>query len=313
MIRSGTSTTMPLSLQVFIALFVMGAFLRSCAVLTKSHTERLATFVFSVSLPATILVSLDPVPLAPTAWKLPLAACLITLPMVVCSWFLAHLLRLPRETKGGFLLATGSINSVYFAFPVILATFGEEGLAQAVLFDLGQTTLTLTVLYGLAVWHGAHAVTPKMAGVRFLSSPPLWALTCILTVKVSGYHLPLWLLEILRPLHFTTTPLASLVLGLSISFSAIRRTAWLATLGITMRMGGGLLLGLGAIRCLNLTGLERAVVILVAAMPAAVNSVILAAETDLDEELVASIVALSICLGIVILPWLPELSTLLME
>ena len=43
--------------------------------------------------------------------------------MVVCSWFLAHLLQLPRETKGGFLLATGSINSVYFAFPVILATF----------------------------------------------------------------------------------------------------------------------------------------------------------------------------------------------
>jgi malate permease and related proteins len=104
-----------------------------------------------------------------------------------------------------------------------------------------------------------------------------------------------------------------LVLGLSISFSAIRRTAWLATLGITMRMGGGLLLGLGAIRCLDLAGLERAVVILVAAMPAAVNSVILAAETDLDEELVASIVALSICLGIVILPWLPELSTLLMK
>jgi len=78
-------------------------------------------------------------------------------------------------------------------------------------------------------------------------------------------------------------------------------------------MGGGLLLGLGAVRCLDLTGLERAVVILVAAMPAAVNSVILAAETDLDEELVTSIVALSICLGIVILPWLPELSTLLMK
>jgi malate permease and related proteins len=313
MIHSGTSTTMPLSLQIFIAIFVIGAFLRSRAILTKSHTEWLARFVFSVSLPATILVSLDPVPLAPTVWKIPLAACLITLPMVVCSWFLAHLLQLPRKTQGGFLLATGSINSVYFAFPVILATFGNEGLTQAVLFDLGQTTLTLTVLYGLAVWHGAHSVTPKSAAIRFLSSPPLWALTCILMVKLSGYHLPLLLLEILRPLHFTTTPLASLVLGLSINFLAIRQTAWLGTLGVAMRMGGGLLLGLGAIRCLDLTGLERAVVILVAGMPSAVSSVIFAAETGLDEELVASIVALSICLGVVILPWLPELVTLLIE
>ncbi|NJN71045.1 MAG: hypothetical protein HC801_12770 [Nitrospira sp.] len=313
MIHSGTSTTMPLSLQIFIALFVIGAFLRSRAVLTKNHAERLAAFVFSVSLPATILVSLDPVPLAPTVWKIPLAACLITLPMVVCAWFLAHLLQLPRKTQGGFLLATGSINSVYFAFPVILATFGNEGLTHAVLFDLGQTTLTLTVLYGLAVWHGAHSVTPNPTAIRFLSSPPLWALICILTVKLSGYHLPPWLLEILRPLHFTTTPLASLVLGLSISFPAIRQTAWLGTLGVAMRMGGGLLLGFAAVFLLELTGVERAVVMLIAAMPSAVSSVIFAAETGLDEELVASIVALSICLGVVILPWLPELVTLLIE
>lgn len=311
MIHSGTSTTMPLSLQIFIAIFVIGAFLRSRAILSKNHAERLARVVFSVSLPATILVSLDPVPLAPTVWKIPLAACLITLPMVVCAWFLAHSLQLPRKTQGGFLLATGSINSVYFAFPVILATFGNEGLTQAVLFDLGQTTLTLTILYGVAVWHGAHAVTAKSAAVRFLSSPPLWALTCTLMVKLSGYHLPPWLLEILKPLHFTTTPLASLVLGLSISFSL--RSVRLATLGVAVRMGGGLLLGFAAVFLLEFTGVERAVVMLIAAMPSAVNSVIFAAETGLDEELVASIVTLSICLGVVMLPWLPELATLLME
>ncbi len=302
---------MPLSLQAFIAIFAIGAFFRSRGVLTEAHAKRLATFVFSVSLPATILVSLDRVSLAPTAWKLPLAACLITFPMVVCSWCLVHLLRLPRETKGGFLLATGSINSVYFAFPVILATFGDEGLTQAVLFDLGQTTLTLTVLYGLAVWHGTHAVTAKSAALRFLSSPPLWALACILTLNLSGYHLPPLLLGLLQPLHLTTTPLASLVLGLTISFSAVRRSVRLATLGVVTRMGGGLLLGWATVGWLGLTGIERAVVILVATMPSAVSAVIFAAETGLDEELVASIVALSICLGIVMIPWLPDLVPLL--
>lgn len=304
---------MPTSLQAFIVLFVVGALLRSQSLLTKTHVERLARFVFSVSLPATIFVSVDHVPLAPTAWKLPLAACFITLPMVVVSWFLAHLLKLPRKTKGGFLLATGSINSVFFAFPVILATFGEEGLTQAVLFDLGQTTLTLTVLYGLAVWHGARSITAKAAAIRFLSSPPLWALACILTVKLSGYHLPPWLTGLLTPIHLTTTPLASLVLGLSISFSAVRQTARLATLGVAVRMGVGLVFGWTTVSWLGLTGIERAVVILVAAMPSAVSSVIIATETDLDEELVASIVALSICLGIVMLPWLPALATLLMD
>jgi predicted permease len=302
---------MPPPLQVFIALFVVGALFRSFAVLTKTHAERLATFVFSISLPATILLSLDRVSFAPTAWKLPLAACLVTLPLVCCSWQLARLLQLPRTTQGGFLLATGSINSVYFAYPVVLATLGDEGLAQAILFDVGQTTLTLTVLYGLAVWYGARSSTPGSAMVRFVSSPPLWALCGILTLKLLGLHLPSWLRDGLMPLHFTTTPLASLVLGLSISFEAVRRTLMLALSGVAVRMGGGLLLGFASSFLLNLTGIERVVVILVAGMPSAVTAVIFASETCLDEDLVASIVALSICLGVLILPWLPQLTTML--
>ncbi len=67
-----------------------------------------------------------------------------------------------------------------------------------------------------------------------------------------------------------------------------------------------------AVFLLDLTGLERAIVILVSAMPSAVNSVVFATETHLDEDLVASIVALSICIGIAVLPWLPRLSLFLL-
>jgi predicted permease len=58
---------------------------------------------------------------------------------------------------------------------------------------------------------------------------------------------------------------------------------------------------------------ERAVVILVAGMPSAVTAVIFAAEARLDEELVASIVALSVVVGVALLPWLPQLATWLMR
>jgi predicted permease len=57
--------------------------------------------------------------------------------------------------------------------------------------------------------------------------------------------------------------------------------------------------------------MERAVVVLVAAMPSAVTAVIFAADTGLDEDLVTSIVALSICVGVALLPWLPHLTLLL--
>ena len=302
---------MPATLQAFIAIFLLGALLRASGLLGKTHADRLAAFVFSISLPATILVSLDQVTFAPTAWKLPLAACLVTLPMLLGSWYLSRLLHLPRPTRGGFLLGTGCINSVYFAYPVVLATLGDRGLAQAILFDLGQTTLTLTVLYGIAVWHGATSSNARSPMVRFVSSPPLWALFGSLLLSLFAVHLPAWLRDLLTPIHLTTTPLASLVLGLSISFTAVRRTWAVACAGVALRMIGGLLLGITAAFVLNLAEMERAVVVLVAAMPSAVTAVIFAADTELDEDLVTSIVALSICVGVALLPWLPHLTLLL--
>lgn len=299
-------------LLAFIALFLLGALLRSTAVLMKGHAEKLASFVFSISLPATILVSLDRMPVTVAAWKLPVAACLVTLPLVWAAWQVARRLQVSRPTQGGLLLGAGCINSVYFAYPVSLATFGQAGLAQAILFDLGQTLLTLTVLYGVAVWYGARTSTAQAAAIRLIWSPPLWALALSLLLKGGGLHLPDWLRDGLVPIHLTTTPLASLVLGLSISLSAVRRTAPLAFLGVAMRMAGGLLFGCAAVWLLDLSGLERAIVLLVSAMPSAVTAVIFAAETGLDEDLVASIVGLSICFGVALLPILPTVTSFLL-
>lgn len=299
---------MPQALVAFIILFLGAALLRASNLLNRSHAERLAALVFSISLPATILVSLDGIQFTYAAWRLPLAACFVTLPMLVVAWQLSQLLHLPRLTRGGFLLGTGCINSIYFAYPVILATFGDEGLARAVLFDLGQTTLTLTLLYGLALWHGSGSTHAGSAMRRLIAAPPLWALIGILVLKLFGLHLPIWLRELLMPVHMTTTPLASLVLGLSISISGQGNLS-LAALGVLVRMGVGVLLGFAAAEVLHLAGVERAVVILVAGMPSAVTAVIFAAETGLDEELVASIVALSVGAGVALLPWVPQLAT----
>jgi len=143
---------------------------------------------------------------------------------------------------------------------------------------------------------------------RFLAAPPIWALSGILALKLLGLHLPSWLHDLLLPLHFTTTPLASLVLGLSISLSSQGKFT-LAALGVVLRMGGGILLGFVAAELLRLAGVERVVVILVAGMPSAVTAVIFAAEAGLDEELVASIVALSVATGVALLPSLPHIVT----
>jgi len=296
---------MPATLQAFLIIFLVSALLRLSGVVTKAHTEKLSAFVFSFSLPATILVSLNQVTFDATTWKMPLAACLVTLPLLAFSFLLTRMLQLPPPTQGGFLVATSCINSVYFSYPVILATFDQEGLAQAVLFDLGQTSLTFTVIYGVALSYGKMPSARSAPLARFLLAPPFLALSIILALKVIGLNLPSWVQALLTPIHLTTIPLASVVLGFSLSLSTIRRHLPLAMLGVAVRMGGGLLLGLAAAFVLGTHDIQRAVIILIAAMPSAVNAVIYAVEANLDQDLVTSIVAISLCIGFAALPFLP--------
>jgi predicted permease len=82
-------------------------------------------------------------------------------------------------------------------------------------------------------------------------------------------------------------------------------------LGVMVRIGGGLLFGFAAVSLLGFTDVQRVIILLIAAMPSAVNAIVYAAETDLDQDLVASIVAISICIGFASLPFLPRLAVFL--
>lgn len=200
------------------------------------------------------------------------------------------------------------MNMAFFAYPVILATFGSEGLAHALLFDVGHGVLVFTVVYAVAIGHGPHTFSFSSALLRFVSAPPLWAVTFMVMMKLIGATLPVPIHQALTPIHWTTTPLASLMLGLSLDLNALRGRVIPALTGTVLRMGGGFLLGNLASGMLGLSHLERAVVIISAAMPAGLNSVIFSTEERLDVELAAAIVALSICVGIALLPILPAIA-----
>ncbi len=289
---------MPPSILAMILIFFGGVLLTRFRIVTPLHTTGLVKVVFWVSLPATILISLDQIALEAVLWKLPLASVFVVVSLLPLSWWTARLLKLSRPSQGSFLVGTSIINMAFFAYPVFLVTLGPEALGLAVFFDVGHGVLTLTVIYALAVWYGRKGGTHAQAVRRFLSAPPLWALLGMLTLKGSGQHLPSVALSVLTPLHMTTAPLAALVLGLSTDFSALRRNFRVAALAVTIRMGGGLVLGVASAWLLSLKGLEQTVVILSAAMPAGLNGVIFATEEELDTDLSASIVALSICIGL---------------
>jgi len=71
-----------------------------------------------------------------------------------------------------------------------------------------------------------------------------------------------------------------------------------------LRVGVGLALGFLAVNLFHLTGILRAVVILDSAMPAAVNTAMLATKYKNEAELVSSVVFVTTIASLIIIPFL---------
>jgi malate permease and related proteins len=71
-----------------------------------------------------------------------------------------------------------------------------------------------------------------------------------------------------------------------------------------IRLGVGLLLGFAAVELFHLTGILRTLVLFDSAMPAAVNTTLLAMKYDNESELVSSVVFLTTIASLVMIPFL---------
>jgi predicted permease len=292
---------------------LLGAMLRWLGMLNRMHAERVVQVLFRISLPATILVSVDRLVFDAGLWRLPVAAALIILSLLPCSWLLAQWLRLPRSSRGTLLVGTSVMNLAFFGYGVMLGLFGQAGLARAIFFDLGHGLLVFTLVYAVAVFYGSRKGSRKEALKQFIMSPPLWAICGIGLLRGAGLHLPDVIHILLVPVHLTTMPLASLLLGLSIDTTALSRQGIAAATAVLLRMVGGGMIGWIWATGLGLSDLDRLVVTTCAAMPVGINTLVFATEQELDQPLAATMITLSIALGLLCLPILPWLVQLLRQ
>jgi len=207
-----------------------------------------------------------------------------------------------RKTAGTFLIASMIMNTG-FTLPFFYAGFGNDGFTKAILFDIGNSFLIFTWVYFVAVKAGAVEGHSKLKMLtKTLLLPPLWALILALILKQSALAVPSPLLSFFKIAGEPTIPLIMIALGLyfepSLKFFAKSLTA------MSIRLLGGLLIGLVLMKLLPFDSVTRIVVIASAAAPVGYNSLVFSNMEELDVEFAATTVSLSILSGIVYIPLL---------
>lgn len=295
------TTVVPIAL-----FFVLGIGLARTSLASRGDGEFLLRFIFFVALPALVLVSVSGADLSAEKALLPVAAALVAAAGLGLAWFYGTRRGLSRAQLGSVAMSAMILNTA-FCIPFILAGYGEDGLTDLVLFDIGNAFMVTLVAFPLAYRFGGQDSHLRAAFRRILISPLTWALPAALLLNATGTELPKVLHGFLAPLGSLIGPLILIALG--ILFTPSRQHLELVSVAVAGRMIGGLVVGVAIAALFGFSGETRLVAIIGAASPIGFNALTFTSLASLDTDVSARAISASLLIGIVAVPLAVALTT----
>ena len=213
---------------------------------------------------------------------------------------------MPERARRGLVATSMFGNAANIMLPVTLFAFGEPGLQRALILYVFTAVMLFTL--GPIVLGGRQGGSRSKLLLAVLRLPVLWAALLGVAVNVSGVTVPLGLSRGIGLLGDAAIPVVLLMLGLQIQRSGWRMPNGINVVGAFLKLAVGPVIGYATGTLLGARGLDLAVLTLLAAMPPAVNTLILAFEFGVDSEeaartiilsTVASVLTLSVVLSVV--------------
>ncbi len=205
------------------------------------------------------------------------------------------------------IVATAVGNTGFFGLPLIAASGSGFSLPAAVMYDsLGTALITWTSTVWIAEAYGRHHTAPRptvAAGLlAFLRLPPNWALAAGLAVNLAGIDTPAIVERPFEILGAAVLPLTMLYAGLMIEFRGLRRIWGEVTYVAVMRLGVATLIGVAVAEALQFRDDVFNTVVIMAAMPAAMMSLVIGARSGLRSDVLAGAVVVTTLLSTLTLP-----------
>lgn len=206
------------------------------------------------------------------------------------SGALSALVRHPRDLQSGFLLATSFPNAGNMGLPVAFLAFGEPGLAVAAVLFSVQSVMGWTLGTYVAARSESTGLGPLKQALKI---PTVYAVGIALVLRAIGWELPFALDTSIGLLAQAAIPAMLLVLGFQLA-QGVELTRWRSlTAAMVIRLIAGAAVAYGISSALGLTGAAQQTVIVVAAMPTAVFTTLLATEFRAEPRFVTSAVIAS--------------------
>ncbi|THE09451.1 AEC family transporter [Bacillus timonensis] len=287
-----------------LIIIALGYVLKRIHVLKEKDGEVIAKIIFKITLPALVLVTFD---------QIEIEINLILIPVIVLIYgivvsFLGLLIfkNEERELKGSFLMMSSGFNVGLFAFPLVYAIWGMNGLTYFSMFDVG----TSVIVFGVANILGSYfsedglSLKPMEIGRKLVKSIPLMTYVFASILNLSHIKLPDMVIAVASSLSAANMPLSLLLLGLYLNFKFEKQFVKPMLKFLTFRYGVGLLVGISLLFLLPYDDKFRYTILIGLLLPVASSSIPFAVEFKYSNEsirLMANATNITILVSIVIL------------
>ena len=195
------------------------------------------------------------------------------------------------DTKTAAILSFSFNNCGNYGLPVLLFAFGEAGFTLGVVYMVAHMLYQIIVGVGLASWRKGMSARDVL--LTILRVPWLFAFVLAVVVRLFSFELPVVFARPVELVAGAAIPVQLLLLGMSLSRVRIGNLFRKAIPISLAKLVIPPLLAWGMTAVLGLDGLLRAVLILQASTPTAINALILSLQYNRRSELTASIVLLT--------------------
>jgi malate permease and related proteins len=217
----------------------------------------------------------------------------ILLIFAIVGFFIRLYFLVSGFSSRGFALPTLFMNAGNMGIPLALFAFGQAGLQRA--------TLMFVIITFLQYSLGIYILNGRSNWTEIFRLPLIYAALAGLSVNLAQISLPELLLRPIIMLGQATIPIMLISLGYRLH--EVESLQWGHALGGALtRIGGGFAAANLAVHLIGAEGVNRQVLLLYGALPAAVVNFVLTEKYRQDPALAASIVVISTFISIFTIP-----------
>jgi len=289
-----------ISIAMLMGVILIAVLLRSVGIIKEEQGKLFADLVTHVTLPALVFSSLSHATIYPEYALLALLMIVAELISLVLAWMVGKKLHLENAQMGAFMLTSAFGSSSFLGYALISQVFpgNIDTITEAVIIsEVGLVPVLFTVGTMVAIYYGKSDLDSKgrlLATTSFFKSPLFFSL--VAGILWSTLHLPVEgtlitpVFHFLKVLSSANTFLIAMTVGALLHFSGIRTIIWVILFTILIKLILKPLMVWIPTLAMDLQDWQLQVLILEAAMPSALLTVVFAKTYGCDAKLASKLI-----------------------